>query len=422
MIWARLSRSPVVWALGDQVLVSACNFVLTLVVARHVSLSAFSAYGLAITLVWFVSAMHRAYLTQPMAIAAVGEAPAELGVRLKAVLLLQVLGWPLVMGLFAAVAWRYLPSQGVALAAAVFAAAFLLQETMRRVLFVQGRLRRVSALDALAYGGQLVAILAVGTAAGGDARLEVMLMVGALPFAVSAAWAYAGLPAEARAVPWPGRRALQRAAASHWAESRWVCFSQVFMFGSFMLVPFQIAEWGKPVWVAQYNAAASILNGLNVIRQALGNHLPIEAARHFKAGGMPAMRRYLARSASLIMMLAAAVVAVLVGLGPELVGWLFGARFAEAAAVLPHAAVGPLVGMLSLVSQAGGLVIRQTEQIFWSYVAGTFVSFALAPWLIPAFGLLGAVWVSNVGVLVPTLWHLLAFRRQVGAMTQEQHA
>ncbi|AWI54433.1 hypothetical protein DEH84_14130 [Aquabacterium olei] len=422
MTWARLTRSPVVWALGDQVLVSASNFVLTLVVARHVSLSAFSAYGLAITLVWFVSAMHRAYLTQPMAIAAVGEAPAELGERLKAVLLLQVLGWPLVIGLFALVAWRYLPSQGVALAAAVFTAAFLLQETMRRVLFVQGRMQRVSALDALAYGGQLVAILAVGMAAGGEAPLEAVLLVGALPFAASAAWAYAGLPAEARAVPWPAPAALQRAAASHWAESRWVCFSQVFMFGSFMLVPFQIAEWGKPLWVAQYNAAASILNGLNVIRQALGNHLPIEAARRFKAGGMPAMQRYLAQSASLIMLLAAAIVAVLVGLGPELVGWLFGARFAEAAAVLPHAAVGPLVGMLSLVSQAGGLVIRQTEQIFWSYVAGTVVSFALAPWLIPAFGLLGAVWVSNIGVLVPTLWHLLAFHRQVGAMRQEQHA
>lgn len=422
MTWARLTRSPVVWALGDQVLVSASNFVLTLVVARHVSLSAFSAYGLAITLVWFVSAMHRAYLTQPMAIAAVGEAPAELGQRLKAVLLLQMLGWPLVIGLFAAVAWRYLPSQGMALAAAVFAAAFLLQETMRRVLFVQGRLQRVSALDALAYGGQLAAILALGMVAGGDVPLEAVLLIGALPFAVSAAWAYMSLPAEARAVAWPGRDALQRAAASHWAESRWVCFSQVFMFGSFMLVPFQIAEWGKPLWVAQYNAAASILNGLNVIRQALGNHLPIEASRRFKAGGMPAMQRYLAQSASLIMVLAAAIVAVLVGLGPELVGWLFGARFAEAAAVLPHAAVGPLVGMLSLVSQAGGLVIRQTEQIFWSYVAGTVVSFALAPWLIPTFGLLGAVWVSNIGVLVPTLWHLLAFRRQVGAMRQEQHA
>lgn len=127
MIWARVTRSPVVWALGDQVLVSACNFLLTLVVARHVSLSAFSAYGLVITLVWFVSAMHRAYLTQPMAISAVGEDASALGERLKAVLALQMLGWPLVAGLFALAAWRYLPSQGVALAATVFAAAFLLQ-------------------------------------------------------------------------------------------------------------------------------------------------------------------------------------------------------------------------------------------------------------------------------------------------------
>lgn len=416
MILARLWRSPVIWALGDQVLVSACNFGLTLLVARLVTLADFSAYGLAVTLVWFVSALHRAYLTQPMVIDAVGEDEALVGARLKAVIVLQVLGWPLIGGLFALVALRYLPSQAMALAAAVFAASFLLQETLRRLLFAQRRMRLISALDGLAYGGQLLVIAGAGLLLDDALPVAWVMLLAALPFLASAALAYRSLPTSVRETPWPEPAGLRQTARSHWVESRWVCFSQVFMFGSFMLVPFQIAEWGKPLWVAQYNAAGSILNGLNIVRQALGNHLPIETARRFKEGGVTAMRGYLWRSAWTILALAALIVGVLVGLGEWLVLLLFGERFQEAAAVLPHAAVGPLIGMLSLVSQSGGLVIRQTEHIFWSYVGGTVVSFALAPWWIPAFGLLGAVWVSNVGVIVPTVWHLIVFRRQVRAM------
>jgi len=166
VILARLWRSPVIWALGDQVLVSACNFGLTLLVARLVTLADFSAYGLAVTLVWFVSALHRAYLTQPMAIDAVGDDAARVGARLKAVLMLQVLGWPLIGVLFALVAVRYLPSQAMALAATVFAASFLLQETLRRLLFAQRRMRLISGLDGLAYGGQLLIIAGAGSCTG----------------------------------------------------------------------------------------------------------------------------------------------------------------------------------------------------------------------------------------------------------------
>lgn len=422
MIWTRLSRSPVVWALGDQVLVSGGTFLLTLVVARHVSLSDFAAYGLCMTMVLFASAMHRAYLTQPMALELVGSDPADGGERLKAVLALQALAWPLVYGVFGLMALRYLPSQAVALAATGLCASFLLQETVRRVLFAQGLMQRVTLMDGLAYGGQLLAVLAVGHLVQGPAPVTWVLMAASVPFLVSAMVAYASLSAEMRAARWHGRAGLRAAATQHWRESRWICFSQIFMFGSFMLVPFQIAEWGKPIWVAQYNATASILNGLNVIRQALGNHLPIEAARQFKTGGATALQRHLGRAAWAVLALAGLIVLVLVLGGDLLVTGLFGARFQEAAAVLPHAAFGPLVGMLSLVSQAGGLAIGRTEQIFWSYVAGTIASFALAPWLIPSFGLLGAVWVSNVGVLVPTLWHVVVFRRQLSRLLPRSEA
>jgi O-antigen/teichoic acid export membrane protein len=416
---SRLLRSPVVWALGDQVLVSAANFVLTLVVARHVSLADFSAYGLSITVVWLVSALHRSYLTQPMAIASVGDDAPSIGKRLNRVLQLQALAWPVVAGLFLAVSWRYLPSWQVAVAAATFTASFLLQETLRRVLFVQGRMQLVSLVDALAYGGQLAAVLAVGAASGGEAPLDHVLLASAVPFVGSACLAYACLPAAARAVPWSSGADLRAAAREHWSESRWVCFSQVFMFGSFMLVPFHIAEWGKPLWVAQYNATASILNGLNVLRQALGNHLPIEAARRFQAGGLGALRSYLWRASAWILALSALIMVVLVGFGELIVHTLFGARFEEAVSLLPHAAVGQLLTMLALVSQAGGLVIKRTEQIFWAYVVGTILTFGMAPLLITQLGLVGAVWLSNVGVLVPTLWHVWAFRRDLNQLEKE---
>jgi O-antigen/teichoic acid export membrane protein len=403
----------VFWALGDQALASGVNFVLTLVVARQVTLVDFSAYGLAVTLLWFVGALHRAYLTQPMAIDAVSASDGQVGRQLKEVLLLQVFGWPLVLGMFGAVGWRYFPAGGLVFAASVFAAAFLAQETLRRVLFAMGRLQSTFWLDGVAYGGQLICVWMVGRQWQGNAPVAVLMSVAAVPFGVSAVLAYRHLPADMRAAPWPDRAGAWRAAAAHWQVSKWVCFSQVFMFGSFMLVPFQIAEWGKPLWVAQYNATASILNGLNVMRQALGNHLPIQAAQRLRVGGIAALRSYLLQSAAWIFALSVLVVASLIALGPWMVSVLFGHRFEDAVPLLPHAAVGQLVSMLTLVSQAGGLVIHRTEQIFWAYVLGTVLSFGLAPLLIPSWGLLGAVWVSNVGVLVPAIWHALAFRRDM---------
>ena len=420
MNWVRLLRSPAIWALGDQVLVSAGNFTMTLLVARCVTLDDFSAFGLTTILLWFVSAIHRSYLTQPLAIAAVGESPALWGARLKKVLLLQFLGWPCVALLFMGVALRYLPSMAVAVAASVFTSAFLLQETMRRMLFVLGRMQRVSALDGLAYGGQLMVAAWWGWWVNETAPLASLLLLASVPFFASAWFAYASLPPEARHAVWPDQRGIRRAAAEHWLESRWVCFSQLFMFGSFMLVPFQIAEWGKPIWVAQYNAAGSILNGLNVIRQALGNHLPIEAARQFHEGGAEALQAYLWKSAAWILGLSMLIMVVLVGFGEVLVDLLFGDRFGEAVGLLPHAAVGQFLTMFTLVSQAGALVIRRTEQVFWAYVVGTILSFSLAPVMIPQWGLLGAVWLSNIGVLVPALWHVVAFRRDLRCVAQEQ--
>tara|TARA_B110001454_G_scaffold199314_1_gene204001 strand:- start:2919 stop:4187 length:1269 start_codon:yes stop_codon:yes gene_type:complete len=416
----RMLSSPAVWALGDQVLVSAGTFAMTLLVARCVSLGDFSTYGLTTILLWFVSAIHRSYLTQPMSISAVAEPPEAWGPRLKRVLVLQALGWPLVLGLFLAVSARYLPSWQVAASASLFTIAYLLQETMRRILFVQQRMQWVSCLDALAYGGQLILGVVLWWLHDTPVALSTLLVAASVPFLLSAMLAYASLPTPARAALWPDRQSLKRAASAHWTESRWVCFSQVFMFGSFMLVPFQIAEWGKPLWVAQYNAAGALLNGLNVIRQALGNHLPIEAARRFHSDGVDGLQRYLWTSAVWIFGLSLAIMAILVGFGEPLVGLLFGDRFTEAVALLPHAAVGQLMTMFMLLSQAGALVIKRTEQIFWSYVVGTMISFGLAPWVIPEWGLLGAVWVANIGIFVPAAWHLLAFLRDLRQVATEQ--
>lgn len=412
---ARLSwRSDAVWALLDQVIVSACTFLVTLVVARLVSVEAFSAFGLSVTVTLFASALHRAYLTQPLSVLGVKEPVQALSERFKAVVVLHVLAWPLVAGMLVAVGARYFPGIGFTLAVLANILAYLMQEAVRRLCFTTGQLRLALVMDLIAYGGYLLSLILIGWWRG--LSVEEALSIGAALFALSACWGLSRTDAVYWRGPWPRRGQVLAFAAAHWQSSKWVCFSQVFMFGSFMLVPFQIAEFGNVSWVAQYNASFAILNVLNVVRQTMGNYLPIVAARVYHERGFAVFEKTMNRLSLAVLAGSGLIVLMLLLVADLVVMLLYGERYRATAEILPHASIGPLVAMLSFVTQAGGLALGKTEHIFYSYVGGMVCSAALAPWLIPQFGLEGAVWVANVGFIVPTVWHWLVFKRDCRQM------
>jgi O-antigen/teichoic acid export membrane protein len=412
------SRAKVVWALLDQAQVSGCTFLVTLLVARFTSVADFSAYGLLVTVCLFISAMHRAYLTQPMGVEGVRELATALGRRFKAVLVMHLMAWPLVLALLLGLGWRYFPSVAFSIAAFAYVSAYLLQELVRRLFIVTDQHKLVAKMDMAAYGGQLLCIAAVGLLVG--VNVTGALLIGGATFLASFIWAWFQVDKVYRRSPMPEWRELRLFALGHWQSSRWICFSQVFMFGSFMLVPFQIAEFGSVLWVAQYNAVGSVLNVLNILRQTMGNHLPILASRVFHNRGIDAFVQMMNRLSAAVLLVSTGVVLVLLLCGDALMALLYGARYAEAASVLPMASIGPLVAMVSFVSQAGGLALGQTRHIFFSYVAGMACSGLLAPFLIPTYGLTGAVWVANAGYIVPTIWHWWVFKRDCRAMRKAE--
>lgn len=403
------SRAKVVWALLDQVLVSGCTFLVTLIVARTVSVAEFSAYGLSVTVCLFISAMHRSYLTQPMSILGVAEDAEELGRRFKAVWLLHLIAWPIVLSVLLLVGWRYFPHLGFSVAAFFFIAAYLMQELVRRMFFTTGRHVEVAWMDGLAYGGQVVAVGVAGFVF--HAGVTAALLAGACTFMLGAALGWTLLDPAHRKAPLPAWHEVLGFAKAHWVSSRWICFSQVFMFGSVMVVPFQIAEFGNVIWLAQYNAMTSILNVLNILRQAMGNYLPIWVARVYHERGLRAFDQMMNRMSMAVLGASALVVFALLIVGPWIVHLLYGDRYAQASEVLPIGAIGPLVAMVSFVTHAGGLALGRTEHIFFSYVAGTLVTLSVAPWLIQHHGLLGAAWVANIGFIVPAIWHWWVFKQ-----------
>ena len=243
---ARAQRSVVGagWVVGDQALISASNFLGMVIAARAMPTAEFGTYALAWSAIWALNSVQSSLVTQPHSVlAARRDEAAYRGyttatARMQALMTLAI-GVPIVVVGLVALGVGAGP---VLLAVGLAVMGWQAQEFMRRVLFFEGRLRAVAALDVVSFGGQLAAIAAL--ALGGQLTVASALISAAVTSAVSAL-----IGAELGA---------------------FICLNSY---------PFIIALTTGAEAVAVYAAAMLILNPLNVIWFAVGNVLPIRLSR-----------------------------------------------------------------------------------------------------------------------------------------------
>jgi O-antigen/teichoic acid export membrane protein len=378
------------WALTDQAVVSATNFLTNVMLARFMGLREFGIFALAWMSVLFVNSLQNALIVSPMM--SIGpkqeekDRPSYFGAVVFQELVLVSFCFILV---FVSVKlssnfFRHSDLQHLALPLAVSAFAYQMQDFVRRYFFATSQSRHALADDALSYLTQLPILFLLHRAGVLNSATALWVMA-----ATSIVGMLAGfLWMERMEFHWEWIKVIAR---RHWKVSRWLSASAVLQWTSGNLFLIVAPVYYGAAAAGVLKASQNLMGTTHVWFQGLDNVVPAESARRLRDGGVHAMLAY-TRSVLLrwggLTLLFAIVMAAAPGFwlrlvyGPQMVQYGYVLRLYALLYVLIFVG-GPL--------RAGLQALEFTVPIFWSYLAMTAFAFAFAVPMAKWLGLNGTM-------------------------------
>lgn len=393
----------------DQLVSSASNFALGVLIARAGGADALGTFGIAFVVWLAVVGANRALVTEPMTVGGSTEdADAELSEGLLATLILGVvvaIALALVAG---ALLLLGVPAVAV-LALAPWIPSLLAQDYCRLMAF---RLQRP---------GQALISDVVFAVTQGMATVGLYVLDERSVPAFLAAWgigasvgALVGLAMSGTAMS--GTRSSRRhGGVAHlrqlWPRSRWFLaeFGTAFPAGQgyLLLLPILLgtAEFGL------YRAGASLIGPVVVFFLAGGNVGLPECVRRLRNDGMPGLHAYAQRLTASVIALTVAYCGVVALLANPVLQLTYGAAFTGAAVVTQLVAIDY---MIAAIGFGFGVALKAAGQVrrLWAIrAASAVVSIAAVTVLAKSFGLTGAGWATVVTSLAYTAGVTAGYRR-----------
>jgi O-antigen/teichoic acid export membrane protein len=416
-------RGRETWPLTDQAVVSATNFITSVMLARFMGLREFGVFALAWMSVLFVNSVQNALIVAPMMSIAPKQKEKDRPCYFGAVVFqeLVLVSFCFVLVFIALTLsgnyFRHADLHSLALPLAVSAFAYQMQDFIRRYFFATRQGSRAFADDVLSYITQLPILF--------------MLHKAGHLNSVTALWAMAGTSILGLVVGWLwmeplefNRDWIKAISLRHWRVSRWLGASALLQWTSSNLFLISAPIYYGAAAAGVLKAAQNLMGVTHIWFQGLDNVVPVETARHLREGGVHFMLAY-TRSILLKWGGLTLLFAIVVGAAPGF--WLrliYGPEMVQYGYILRLYALLYIIVFIGGPLRAGLQALEFTVPIFWSYLAMTTLAFffaiPMAKWLGLSgslFGLLGAqiLFQGIVGISLLIRCRLLA-RQEVLAL------
>jgi O-antigen/teichoic acid export membrane protein len=175
---------------------------------------------------------------------------------------------------------------------------------------------------------------------------------------------------------------------------------------------FFLGVWGDARDIAYYSLAFGLATRAMIVPEiAVGALLPTFSALYGAGDREGFVALY--RSALRYVALAGALVAALVAaLAPGIIDLLYGGAYAPAAGLLAALAAIALVSALRQVAWAALPALGDRRAALMATGVAALVNLAVAAWLIPEHGTMGAVVANGAGQVIATAWVFVALGRR----------
>jgi O-antigen/teichoic acid export membrane protein len=394
------------WALADQAVVSASNFLTNVMLARFMGLREFGIFVLAWMSVVFVNSLQMALVVAPMMSIGPKQAESDRPRYFGAVVFQELaLVSSCFLLVFAAVktSSRYFGHANLAelaLPLAVAAFAYQMQDFLRRYFFSTRQSGKALADDALSYLPQLPILFTLHRAGHLNSATALWVMAGTSLVGLAAGWLWM----EPIDFQWTWIKTIS---SRHWTMSRWLTGSALLTWTSSNLFVLAAPAYYGAAAAGVLKASQNLMGVTHVWFQGLDNVVPVETARRLRDGGVPSMLAY-TRSILFKWGGLTALFALLMAAAPGF--WLrlaYGAEMAQYGSILRLYAVLYVIIFIGGPLRAGLQALEFTAPIFWSYLAMTGFAFLLA---VPM-----AKWLGLKGTMMGLLGAQILFQSVVGA-------
>jgi O-antigen/teichoic acid export membrane protein len=271
----------------------------------------------------------------------------------------------------------------VILAPAVLA--WQLQEFARRVLYTQFEYRKAFANDLIAYGGQLVAVLAiwsVGTLTSGLALAVIAL--------TSAAGAGVGFwqirRSIVRIVDWPE---AGRHLARTWAFGRWLLAGTLSSWASTQMYPILAAGFVGVGAAGGLRSAQNLVAPTHIAMKTVESILPSRAASEYAKAGKSALSCYVARFAIPVGIAMLAYCVVVSVAAKPLVTTLLGTAYQGYWWLVPVMACAYVLTYTASIASIYLQCVGQTQTIFHANLASSMIVLTIGVLIVDMYGLVG---------------------------------
>jgi O-antigen/teichoic acid export membrane protein len=390
--------------LMDQVMVSATNFLMSVVIIRLLGVDMFGVLTIMLLVVLFFQSIQNAYILSPLQTlyhqTDTRQHYAQHCFMTQCYLALicgaAAVGFLLLFRITSDISF----SDNVIIATFFLVLSRQIQEFIRRYGFTIGKHMGVLVNDGIAYGLYIPVLL-------------ILHVMGVLTLE-SALWAFSilGMIACVHGISFLPRLSFSKdtyAVAKHHASySKWLVgtsFLQWLSGDYFMLMTSTIMGVAS---VGVLRAVERIMAALNILILTIENIYPSKAAaayeKDYKAGLWACMKRMYKREGLVIIFISA----VLCLFAEQILSLTYGSEFAQHARLLQYFAIAYLCTFIRLPLHIILRTCHQTRPIFASFCVTALFSLATAGWLIKNYGLDGAVIGIVITRVLTVIWYVIA--------------
>jgi O-antigen/teichoic acid export membrane protein len=383
------------WALADQSIVSAANFLTIYLFARYLTTSDFGAFMLAYTGLMLMTSMQTAIVIQPHNVLAAGLPRKEYREFTGALLVMQMTFCAAICAVLGAIGWvlaqsRSYAAGSVLIALAVAAVPWMGQEFVRRVLYTRSESRAAALNDSATYGLQLLGALVLMSFWADRASPEAAL-------AVLGTSSLAGVLMGARQLRshvrlrrvTPG--AIKRTWAEVWKFGKWLTGQNALVWlgthGHSWIVGLLLGA----EQVGFYRAATHIANLMNPLRQAAYSYLPSRGSLAYQTGAAGGLSRWVRTTALTLLLALVPFYVLLVGFPGSVLAFAYGDRYAGAdlALILALSTIAQCITFSKFPLDIGLLALRATKSIFYVHLIPVVLLFTSGVGLVYYLGIVG---------------------------------